>query len=76
MVQRNPPEHKTPVTRGHPVKVCPWCGGPVVFEPYYPVTRLIPGESRRLEEEAIPEPIRTVPAWVCETQHCRFREPA
>jgi hypothetical protein len=76
MVERDFPERKTPVPRGRPIKVCPWCGGPVVFEPYYPVTRLIPGEARRVEEKEIPERLRTVPAWVCETPHCRFREPA
>jgi hypothetical protein len=58
------------------LKGCPWCGGALAFSPAYPVTRLGPGESKTIREEDIPEPLRTVPAWTCTTEHCRYREPA
>jgi hypothetical protein len=62
---------------GQPMlKACPWCGGGLAFTPAYPVTRLAPGVARRLREEDIPAPLRTVPAWICTTPHCRYREPA
>lgn len=58
------------------VKRCPWCGGPLKYNAHYPVRRLIPGDARSASDDAIPEPLRTRPAWACETPHCRFREPA
>lgn len=58
------------------LKSCPWCGGALVFTRAYPVTRLAPGESRRVRDEDIPESLRTVPAWTCQTPLCRYREPA
>jgi len=59
------------------LKTCPWCGGPLVYERNYPVMRLVPGETRTLaNDETIPEPLRTVPAWACATAMCRYREPA
>jgi len=58
------------------VKRCPWCGGALRYNARYPVRRLIPGEPLNASDEAIPESLRTRPAWACETPHCRFREPA
>ena len=58
------------------LKRCPWCRGALVYEPYYPVERLIPGDSRGFREENVPPPLRTVPAWACETPYCKYREKA
>lgn len=72
-------QHKGPqANRSAPpaVKTCPWCGGALGYTAAYPVTRLAPGESRRMRDEDIPEVLRTVPAWTCQTPLCRFREPA
>ena len=71
------PESRAPVPPGKALKMCPWCRGALTFEPYFPVMRLIPGESRTLrDEERLPPKLRTVPAWVCETPFCKFREKA
>ena len=70
------PESRTPVPHGRALKMCPWCGGPLAFEPFYPVMRLIPGESPKFCEEDLPTALRTVPAWVCETPLCKYREKA
>ncbi len=56
------------------LKTCPWCGGPLVFNQFYPVRRLVPGDIRSVFEEDIPQPLRTVPAWACSTALCRYRE--
>ena len=61
---------------GQRLKTCPWCRGRLVFEPFYPVMRLFPGSPAILSEGRVPEPLRTVPAWACNTPHCKFREPA
>jgi hypothetical protein len=67
---------RTPIPVAAALKLCPWCGGPLVLEPHYPVMRLVPG-TRMLPEDGIPEPLRTIPAWVCKrAPHCKFREPA
>jgi hypothetical protein len=58
------------------LKACPWCAGPLAFTPAYPVTHLAPGEATSVREEDIPAALRTVPAWICTTPHCRYREPA
>lgn len=58
------------------VKLCPWCSGRLKYDAHYPVRRLIPGDLRSGSDEAVPEPLRTRPAWSCETPHCRYREPA
>jgi hypothetical protein len=73
MAQRDLPGRRTDQPT---LKVCPWCGGGLNFTASYPVTRLAPGESRRLREEDIPALLRTVPAWTCATPHCKYREPA
>jgi hypothetical protein len=75
MVQKDFPEGQPP-SRGRRPKTCPWCGGLLLFQPSYPVRRLIPGETRTLEDREVPERLRTIPAWVCRTPHCKFREPA
>jgi hypothetical protein len=69
-------ESRTPLPRADVLKMCPWCGGSLVFEPYYPVMRLIPGDSPKFRGEDLPPTLRTVPAWVCETAHCKYREKA
>jgi hypothetical protein len=74
--KNNRPDRRRSGSKDPVLKSCPWCGGALAFEPYYPVTRLAPGESRSVDELSIPEPLRTVPAWACETPHCRYREPA
>jgi hypothetical protein len=59
------------------LKTCPWCGGSLVFERHYPVMRLVAGDVRHpVDDKNVPEPLRTVPAWLCETSMCRYREPA
>jgi hypothetical protein len=58
------------------LKVCRWCAGPLAFTPAYPVTHLAPGEATALRDEDIPARLRTVPAWICTTPHCKYREPA
>lgn len=69
-------ESRTPIPVAAALKVCPWCGGPLVLDPHYPVMRLVPGARTPLED-GIPEPLRTIAAWVCElAPHCKFREPA
>jgi hypothetical protein len=70
------PGSLTPVPQGKVLKMCPWCRGPLGFEPYYPVMRLVPGDARMLREEDIPPTLRTVAAWVCKTQFCKYREKA
>jgi hypothetical protein len=57
-------------------KVCPWCGGALKFDPQFPVDRLVAGESRLLRYADLPSSILALPAWVCATPLCRFREPA
>jgi hypothetical protein len=34
----------------------------------------MPGATRFARHDEIPEPLRTVPAWVCGTPHCKYRE--
>jgi len=65
-------------TRAAPsiMKSCPWCSGSLLFTPRFPVTEFLPWESRLRHDDNLPEPLRTVPACVCETPHCRYREPA
>ena len=58
------------------VKSCPWCGGALTYDARYPVRKLIPGDARSAVDDTVPEPLRTRPAWSCQTPHCRFREPA
>ena len=70
------PESSIPHRSEKALKLCPWCGGQLVFEPYYPVMRLIPGESLGLSEENVPPTLRTVAAWACETPYCKYREKA
>ena len=72
----NYPDSRIPAPSGRVLKVCPWCSGPLAFEPYYPVMRLIPGDSPKVREYDLPSALRTVPAWVCETPHCKYREKA
>lgn len=57
-------------------KTCRWCGGPLIFEPQYPVLRLVPGESLTLPDDDVPPALRTLPAWVCGTPFCKYREKA
>jgi hypothetical protein len=57
-------------------RVCPWCRGRLVLQPAFPLTALIPGEFRTRTNVDIPESLRTIPAWVCTTAHCRYREQA
>jgi len=45
-----------------------------MFNARYPVRSLIPGDPRNGSDEAVPEPLRTRPAWSCATAHCRYRE--
>lgn len=72
----NSPESRMPVRHGHVLKVCPWCSGALAFDPYFPVMRLIPGESPSFSDDGLPPTLRTVPAWVCETPFCKYREKA
>lgn len=58
------------------VKQCPWCGGALVFSPRFSLRALITGEAQVKEDAGVPEELRTVAAWVCETALCRYREPA
>jgi hypothetical protein len=37
---------------------------------------MIPGEARAATDANVPEALRTIPAWVCATPHCRYRETA
>jgi hypothetical protein len=77
MAEFRAPERPQGISQRRSVKTCPWCNGSLVFEPRYPVMRLIPGATTRVpREDDVPEPLRTVAAWVCGTPHCRFREPA
>jgi hypothetical protein len=57
------------------IKTCPWCAGALQFDGSFPVVRLVPGDTRlATREQDIPEPLRTIPAWVCQTPHCKYRE--
>jgi hypothetical protein len=58
------------------LKTCRWCGGPLVFEPNFPVLRLVPGEPHAALDDHIPPTLRTLPAWVCGTPFCKYREKA
>ena len=62
----------SPVQQKH----CPWCQGPLVLKPSFPIRGMIPGEVRFRGEDHIPEALRTMRAWVCATPHCRYRESA
>jgi hypothetical protein len=57
-------------------KSCPWCGGRLELQKSYPLRQLIPGEEQARADDHIPEALRTTPAWVCATPHCRYRESA
>lgn len=70
------PDRRSAGPGGQVLKTCPWCRGALGFQPYYPVMRLFPGNTWRPADDVLPEPLRTLPAWVCETPHCKFREPA
>lgn len=72
----NYPQSRTRVPPGKVLKMCPWCRGPLAFEPFFPVMRLIPGESPTVRDEDLPPALRTLPAWVCETPFCKYREKA
>jgi hypothetical protein len=48
----------------------------MIFRRDYPLVHLAPGEMRRLRDEDIPAALRLVPAWVCGTPHCKYRESA
>ena len=76
MADFNAPDRRSDVPGRRALKTCPWCRGTLVFEPLYPIMRLFPGTSPILAADRLPEPLRTVPAWVCDTPHCKFREPA
>jgi hypothetical protein len=65
---------RTPVPPSHALKSCPWCRGALAFDRRFPVVHLVPGGTRFARQEEIPEPLRTVAAWVCETPHCKYRE--
>jgi hypothetical protein len=71
-----PPQRPATFQKNHSLKLCPWCGGRLAFEPRFPLVRLIPGDVHRLKDVEAPEPMRTVAAWVCQTPNCRFREKA
>jgi hypothetical protein len=58
------------------LKTCPWCGGSLKFDPIFPVARLVTGDSRPFREADIPASLLAMPAWVCATPLCRYREPA
>lgn len=58
------------------LKHCRWCGGRLVFEPNFPVLRLLPGEPQITPDDQIPPTLRTLPAWVCSTPFCKYREKA
>jgi hypothetical protein len=58
------------------VQRCPWCGGVLQFYAKYPVRQLIPGDTPAPGDAAVPEAMRTRPAWRCATPHCRYREQA
>ena len=72
----HPKGSESPPAAASAVKSCPWCGGALGYRHAYPVTRLAPGECRRLRDDDIPEVLRTVPAWTCLTPLCKYREPA
>jgi len=61
---------------GTGVRACPWCLGPLVLQPSFPLRQMIPGDARARADENIPEALRTIRAWVCSTPHCKFRETA
>jgi hypothetical protein len=65
---------RLPAVPSRVVKTCPWCRGPLAFDARFPVVRLMPGATRFARHDEIPEPLRTVPAWVCGTPHCKYRE--
>ena len=66
----------TTVPKAAPLKTCRWCGGTLVFEQYFPVLRLLPGEPPGPADDQIPQTLRTLPAWVCSTPFCKYREKA
>ena len=68
-------ESRIQTSRGKLLKRCPWCGGPLMLDPQYPVMRLVPGHSK-LSEDDLPPSLRTVAAFVCQTAFCKYREKA
>jgi hypothetical protein len=73
MAEPKPSNGARRVSQPQALKACPWCNGRLVLDVRYPVTRLIPGEVRCFRDDQVPERLRTVAAWVCDTPNCRFR---
>jgi hypothetical protein len=46
------------------------------FDARFPVARLVRGESRDEAPLDVPAALQALPAWVCATPLCRYREPA
>ena len=57
-------------------KTCPWCGGALGYTAHYPVMHLAPGDVLVVSDKDVPQGLRTVPAWTCQTPLCRYRESA
>ena len=57
-------------------KICPWCRAPLVLEPRYPVMRLFPNAVRNAVADIPSEFLPTIPALVCSTPLCKYRERA
>ena len=72
----NDRERGSTLARRSALKRCRWCGGPLVYEPHFPVLRLVPGEPQTATDAQVPRALRTLPAWVCCTPFCKYREKA
>jgi hypothetical protein len=66
----------TTIAKPNTLKACRWCGGPLVYQPHFPVLRLAPGEPQLPADAQVPHALRTLPAWVCSTPFCKYREKA
>jgi hypothetical protein len=56
-------------------RVCPWCAGELGFAAAYPLAALVPfALAESIQAAQVPVEFRSVPAWVCRTPHCRYRE--
>lgn len=69
-------ERRNAAEKGPAARTCPWCRGRLVLEPRFPLRKMIPGEVREAAHANVPEALLTIPAWVCATPHCRYRETA